>query len=213
MDVLAPYRARTVELPETLRRADVGAAAWWRLLDDGVVRSLWGDVAIAADLEETPARRSGAIAELVPARGVVGRRSAVWLHTGQCPPRRIDVLVPTRTRRADPHPLRVTAESTFAADDVIQVGSVRATTVQRTGLDICRHLPLAQALELLEPLLAAGFDPALARTQLEQLGGHRGILGAREVLRHLTDPPEPAPRAQVAAPSRAANVDEVVRRA
>ena len=136
MDVLAPYRVRPVEVPETLRRSDVGAAAWWRLLDDGVVRPLWGDVALAADLAETPERRSVAIAELVPARGVVGRGSAVWLHTGRFPPRRVDVLVATRTRRADPHPLRTTAESTFSDEDVVQVGSVRATTVQRTGLDL-----------------------------------------------------------------------------
>ena len=188
MDVLAPYRSRTVELPETFRRADVGAAAWWSLLDEGVARPLWGEVAIVTDLAETPARRSVAISELVPARGVVGRQSAVWLHTGRCPPRRIEVLVATRTRRADPHPLRTTAESTFADEDVIDVGSVRATTVQRTGLDLCRHLPLGQALRLLEPLLDVGFDPVLAHARLDRMAGHRGILRARDVLRRVTDP-------------------------
>ncbi|WP_426592075.1 hypothetical protein ACPPVS_09740 [Cellulomonas sp. McL0617] len=185
MDVLAPYRSRPLILPETLRRSDVGAAAWWRYLDDGVLRPLWGDVAIAADLEETPARRSLALAPLVPARGVVGRGSAVWLHTGLFPPRRLDVLVASRSRRADPHPLRLTAEATFGPDDVEPVGLVRATTVQRTGIDVCRQLPLGEALRLLEPLLTVGFDPELALEQLDRLAGHRGILGARDALRRL----------------------------
>ncbi|WP_028048440.1 hypothetical protein [Cellulomonas sp. URHD0024] len=200
MDLLAPYRPHTVVLPETMRRSDVGAAAWWWLHDVGVVRPLWGDVAIASDLEETAARRSRAIADLVPSRGVVGRQSAVWLHTGQFAPRRVDVLVATRSRRAEPHPLRSTAESTWGADDVVQVGSIRATTVQRTGVDICRHLPPGHALRLLEPLLEAGFDPVHARVQLEGLAGHRGILGARNILRRLTDSAgedlEPDPGAQ-----------------
>lgn len=186
MDVLAAYRVRPLVLPELVRPADVGAAGWWRMLDDGVIRPLWGDVAIAADLDETAARRAAAIAWLVPARGVVGRQSAVWLHTGEFAPRRVDVLVATRARRADPHPLRATAESTFGAHDLVEVGPVRATTVQRTGVDVCRNLPLGHALRMLQPLLAAGFDPGLAHEQLDRLGGHRGIVRARDVLRRLT---------------------------
>ena len=187
MDVLAPYRSRPVALPETLRRTDVGAAAWWGLRADGVVRPLWGEVAMAADLTETPQRRAAAIADLVPARAVVGGHSAVWLHTGRFPPRRVDVLVPARGRRADPHPLRVTAEATFGPDDVQQLGAVRATTIQRTGIDLCRHLPPEEALRLLRPLLDAGFDPAAALHRLDRLGGHRGVLRAREILRGLDD--------------------------
>ena len=187
MDVLAPYRSRPVALPETLRRTDVGAAAWWGLRADGVVRLLWGEVAMAADLTETPQRRAAAIADLVPARGVVGGHSAVWLHTGRFPPRRVDVLVPARGRRADPHPLRVTAEATFGPDDVQQLGAVRATTIQRTGIDLCRHLPPEEALHLLRPLLDTGFDSGAALRQLDRLGGHRGVLRAREVLRRLDD--------------------------
>lgn len=185
MDVLAPYRPRPVALPETVRLTDVGTATWWGLLADDVVRPLWGDVALAADLPETPARRAVAIADLVPARAVVGRQSAVWLHTGRFPPRRVDVLVPARARRADPHPLRVTAEATFEPGDVLRFGPVRATTVQRTGIDICRHVPLGPALALLEPLLGVGFDPEAAHRGLDRLAGHRGTLLAREVLRHV----------------------------
>ena len=46
MDVLASYRVRPVVLPETLTRSDVGAAAWWSLLNDGVIRPLWGEVVV-----------------------------------------------------------------------------------------------------------------------------------------------------------------------
>ena len=182
---LEPYRVHPLVLPDTVRREDLGAAAWWALLHDGVVRRLWGDVAIAADLVDTPALRAVGLASLVPARGVVGRQSAVWLHTGQFSPRRVDVLVTAGGRRADPHPLRTTAESGFGPGDIVRLGEVRATTVQRTGVDVCRNLPADEAVPMLEALRSVGFDVGTAIEQLKRLGGHRGVQRARDVLSSL----------------------------
>ena len=96
---LDEFRPVPPVLPRTLNRADVGAAAWFGLLRDGVVRIVWGEVAIAADLADTPELRAVALAPLVPARGVVGRRAAAWVHTGSFPPVRVGRLRVTTVQR------------------------------------------------------------------------------------------------------------------
>lgn len=185
--LLDDYRATTLTLPRTVRRQDVGSAAWFGLLRDGVLRVVWGDVAIAADLDDTPELRAIALAPLVPSRGVIGRRTAAWVHTGAHPPDRVDVLVRTGGRRTDPHPARVAAEAILAPDDVVRVGDLRATSVQRTGVDLARMLEPDEAVPLLHDLQAVGFDPDRAVTHLETLRGHRGIRRAHATLQLLGD--------------------------
>ena len=168
-----------------MSRDDVGPAAWFALLRDGVVRVIWGDLAIAADLSDTPELRAAALAPLVPARGVLSRRSAVWVHTGCLPPERVEVLVAAGARRADPHPGRVAAEATLAPSDVVRVGALRATSVQRTGVDVARMLPPDEAGPLVRALQGVGFDAAAALESLADLRGQRGIRQARLVLEDL----------------------------
>jgi hypothetical protein len=163
----------------------VVAAAWFGLLRDGVVRLVWGDVAIAADLADTPELRAVALASLVPARGVVGRRAAAWVHTGSFPPARVDVLVRTGGRRTDPHPGRIAAEATLPPHDVARLGTVRVTTVQRTGADLARMLPIDEAVPMLRGLREVGFDPERALRHLEELSGQRGVRQARSILQGL----------------------------
>jgi hypothetical protein len=182
---LDAYRSRPAVLPPTVHRDDVGAAAWFALLRDGVVRRVWGDLAIAADLQDTPELRAVALAPLVPARGVVGRRTAAWIHTGRFPPVRVDVLVPTGGRRTDPHPERASAEATLGPYDVVHLGALRATTVQRTGTDLARTLPPQESLPVLRALRGVGFDPQSALVQLAQLRGQRGVRLARAALLDL----------------------------
>ncbi|MEZ0449620.1 hypothetical protein [Cellulomonas sp. ICMP 17802] len=182
---LDAYRPRELVLPRTVQRAEIGAAAWFGLLRDGVVRVVWGDVAIAADLVDTPELRAHALAPLVPARGVLGRRTAAWVHTGCFPPDRVEVLVRTGGRRTDPHPARIAAEATLAGHDVVRVGGLRATSVRRTGLDVARILPRDEALPVLRALQRVGFRPHEALDQLATLAGQRGILRARATLRSL----------------------------
>jgi len=182
---LADLRRTTPVLPRTVTRDEVGAAAWFGLVRDGVVRVVWGDLAIAADLDDTPELRAVALAPLVPARGVIGRRAAAWVHTGRYPPVRVEVLVRTGARRTDPHPGRVSAEATLPPGDVVRVGTHRATSVQRTGVDIARLLPPAEAAATLHALQDVGFDVDQALDLLAGLRGQRGIRQAHSTLRDL----------------------------
>ena len=182
---LDEFRATVPSLPRTVSRGDVGAAAWFGLLRDGVVRVVWGDVAIAADLPDTPEVRAIALAALVPSRGVIGRRTAAWVHTGRYPPVRVEVLVRTGGRRTDPHPHRVAAEATLCPGDVVHVGAHRATSVQRTGIDIARMLPPVDAVPTLHALQEVGFEPACALDVLADYRGQRGVRQAQSTLRAL----------------------------
>ncbi len=182
---LAVYAPPSTVLPSLVRRADVGAATWHALVRDQVVRPLWGDVGVAADLDDTPSLRAAALADLVPRRGVVGRCSAAWVHTGGRPPSRVDVLVAARAHRADPDPRRTSAEATLAAEDVVRIGPLRVTTVQRTGTDVARWVGPAQALPVLADLCCVGFDPRRALHDLDAMPGQRGVRAARATLRAL----------------------------
>ena len=182
---LEAYRAGAPVLPRTVTRDDVGAAAWFGLLRDGVLRIVWGDVAIAADLVDTPELRALAVASLVPTRGVLGRRTAAWVHTGRYPPVRVEVLVRAGGRRTDPHPARIAAEAVLEPVDVVHVGGLRATSVQRTGIDVARMLPRREAVPVLHALQDAGLDAERAWEQLATLRGYRGIRQADATLRSL----------------------------
>lgn len=162
---LDPLLPRPEALPRAVRPEDVGAVGWQILLRDRVLAPVWGDVAVPAARPAGPALRADALRSLVPPRAVLGRAGAVWVHTDGPVPARFDVLVEQRVRRPSPHPLRVPHECPLPPDDVVRLGDVRVTTVQRTGLDLARWLPAAEAARLLERLVRhAGLDPdALVR--------------------------------------------------
>jgi len=176
-------------LPSTVRRQDVGAAAWFGLIRDGVLRPLWQDVALRSDVAETPELRAAGLAPLVPARAVVGRGSAAWVHVGGPAPTRVDLLFAPGGRRTDPHPLRTTAEAHLWPADVVQVGPVRVTAVQRTGLDVARTAPPTDVHRLLTALGARGFDAQRALDDLARLGPVRDVRRARAVLRACVPTP------------------------
>jgi len=170
-------------IPDQLHALELGAISWQTLIRDGIARHVWGAVAIPADLPETPGVRATAVRYLVPPRGVVGRATAVWVHTGGLRPGRIDVLVAPRARRPDPHPLRVPHECVLPESDVVAVGPLRVTTVERTAVDVARWSGVLDAGRLLERLVqCAGLDPSRALRLLDGLSGHRGTLAARYAL-------------------------------
>ena len=180
---LARYRPRPpVEPSVVVHRGDVPTSAWYGQLRDGALRLVWGDVAVAAGVELTPALRARAIAELVPARAVVGRCSALWVHAGAPQPDRVEVLVGRRSRRTAPHPRRVSAEADLAPQDVVRVGGIRVTSVHRTGIDLARWLPTREAVTLVTELVPLGFDPERARADLAGLRGQRHVLTAQRTL-------------------------------
>ncbi|NMR20134.1 hypothetical protein [Cellulomonas fimi] len=169
--------------PDWLHTSDVGAVPWQVLVRESVMLRVWDEVAVAADRDETPGLRAASVLPLVPRRGVVGRAAAVWVHAGGPPPARVDVLVPPRTRRPSPHPLRVPHECALADGDVVELGPVRVTTVARTAVDVARWSSRDVSARLLERLAThAGLDARGAVRLLDDLPGHRGTQAAREAL-------------------------------
>lgn len=185
---LDELRPRTPVLPTVVRRRDVGDAAFFALVRDGVLRRVWGDVAVVADLPSSPELRGAALLDEVPRGGVVGRSSAAWVHTGGAAPDRVEVLVGSGRHPVAPSAWRTSAEASLSASDVQLVGRLRVTTVHRTGTDVARFLPPVRARRLLLDLMAAGFDPSAALRALDDLRGQRGVRQARDVLRSLRMP-------------------------
>ncbi|PVU81116.1 hypothetical protein DDP54_17335 [Cellulomonas sp. WB94] len=164
------------------------------MIRDGITRLIRADLTIPADVVATPELRLASLAELVPARCVVGRQAALWVHTGAHEPLRVAVLVGPRVRRPDPHPGRTTHECELTDDDVVALGALRATAVQRTGVDLARWFPADEALRLLEPLCDAGFDAAAALRSLDTLGGYAGVRNARDTLARIASSQDLAAR-------------------
>ncbi|MDM7831265.1 hypothetical protein [Cellulomonas edaphi] len=165
-----------------VRRSEVPSSAWHGQLRDGALRLVWGGLAVASDVRVTPELRALALADLVPPRTVVGRCSAVWVHTGVREPVRLEVLVGRRARHAPPHPWRTSAEADLAPDDVVRLAGVGVTSVQRTGTDLARVLPVDEAVPLIVRLLPLGFDLDAAAGTLSALRGHRNVRTAMRAL-------------------------------
>jgi len=173
-------------VPEWFDLREIGPVLWQALLRDGITTHVWGHVAIPSDRLETPNIRAGALEPLVPRRGVVGRATAAWVHTGGPRPARIDVLVAPHARRPDPHPQRVPHECVLPADDVVVQGALRVTTVERTAVDVARWVDHIEAHRILDRLVRiAGLDPARALNRLDALAGHRGVHEAHSALARL----------------------------
>jgi hypothetical protein len=184
-NALLAYRATAVDVPSLVRRRDVSGAEWTGMLLDRARVPIWDGVAVCARHEVTPALRLAALSELVPQRGVVGRTAAAWVHAGGARPPRVDVLVPAGVRRTDPHPLRRAAEGPLPDEDVLDLGTGRVTTVQRTALDVARYAAPGDAVRLLVGLLPLGLDPYAAVATLRDLAGGRGVQQARAVFGSL----------------------------
>ncbi|HEX5334007.1 MAG TPA: hypothetical protein VFW79_15320 [Cellulomonas sp.] len=178
-------RPANPEAPDRVLPALLGPVAHQAMLRDGITLVVRGDLTIPADAAATPELRLASLAALVPARCVVGRQAALWVHTGAHEPQRVAVLVGPRVRRPDPHPGRTPHECELTDADVVSLGAGRATSVQRTGLDIARWFPADQAQELLGPLCDAGFDAASALRTIDALGGYAGVRDARATLARI----------------------------
>ncbi|WP_019137069.1 hypothetical protein [Cellulomonas massiliensis] len=186
--------------PATVRRPDVGDAAWHGLHRDGVLVPLWGDLARVVDAAETPGLRAAALAAVMPARSVLARAAAAWVHTGTGRPARAEVYVRPGARHGGPHPRRVVHESTVAPEHVVLVGGVPVTSLARTAADVARWLPDAAARSLLPALRDGGLDPDEA---VRVLDGQRGrhLVVARTRLAALRDADAGTVRPGSAAPA------------
>ncbi len=197
--------------PRIVYPPDVGGDAAFRaLVAQGYLHELWTNHAVAADVPVTAAIRAGGLAgALTPAerRCVVGRATAVWLHTGAHRPRRADLLVPPGVRIPPPDVGHVAHETRLDPDECVDLGPLRVTDVCRTAADVARWLPLSAAAPMLATLADHPlFDAGRAAAALARLHRHRGVRQAVTLLEAMA----PA-RAQLGSPTIPALRDPVMR--
>lgn len=196
-------------LPDLIEPAAVGPVTFRALQRDGVTRLVWGELTVPRDIRATPAVRAAALGSLVPRRAAVGRASAVWVHTGLHEPRRVDVLVPPRRRRPDPHPDRVTHECALPPGDLVELAQIQVTTVRRTGLDVARWCTPEHARVLLASLVDVGLDLGTLQRDVAGQSGYAGTIAAGLLVESLIDaarlrsPGPGGPQARIAGSSAA----------
>lgn len=177
-----PPRPLTLTAPALVTPDTWGPVAYRALLAEKAIVPVWGELAVPAGHHVQPADRARALRPVVPPRCVVARTSAAWVHTGGEPPARVAVLVAPRTRRPDPHPVRLVHEAPLPDADLVLLGGVRVTTLERTAADVARWCGQEQAQALLRALLAAGLDVGGALRRLDAAPGRRGVPRARALL-------------------------------
>lgn len=70
----------------------------------------------------------------------------------------------------------------FTEDDVVMIGRLRVTSLERTVVDCSMMLSYRHALVLVDQALRLGADPALMETMADGLPGRRGIRNLRMAL-------------------------------
>lgn len=148
-------------LPRTVRAREVGGpAAFAELHASGRLVQLAPDVAVLPGAPVTRTDRLVALAARIPPRTVVGRMSAVWVHTGLGDPRTLAVLYAPTSHRPPRRPDLRTHQATLTDDDVEGLGGLLVTRPLRTAVDLARHVPR----ELSVPALVRLADDGLLDT-------------------------------------------------
>lgn len=136
------------------------------LASDGLVVRVFGDVYADAGAEPTVSVRAGAVAAASAPGDLIGRDTAVWVHTGQLGPTLLHVLVPEGRRSRRFRRDCCVHESRAHGSDIIERGGLRLTTLHRSVFDVCaadtgRTADVLMALTAHLDLLA--FDDYLCR--------------------------------------------------
>ena len=134
----------------TAAEADKAGISRWLLADlvaAGQVRRLLHDAYVDALVADTVELRAQALCKVMPASGVVARRTAAWLFgiDAYAPHERdqalvVECVVPGREARVRRKGVRGW-EETLEAGDISCVHGVRVTTPTRTALDLARYAP------------------------------------------------------------------------
>lgn len=136
-----------------------------------------------ATCEDTISFRVACLALVVPGDTIVTDRSAGWLHGAQMilapgshrAVPRVTVFRPASHGRLRRQTAR-SGERTLADDEIVEFGSIRATSPLRTALDLGRFLPRAQALSALDMMLRLEqFTLHELLADIERLRGQRGV--------------------------------------
>ena len=163
---------------------------------DGVAVEVWPGLLRAVDLGVSPSDRARAVRGDVPSGAVLARRSALWVHTGAFRPAELDVVAPGR-RGSTPR-ARVHSELLGPAD-VMGLGGVAVTSLERTAVDVARWGPPDAVASWLAVLAQAGLRAEVVAETLEAASGRPGVVRARALLAAagLTPARRPPPRVSV----------------
>jgi hypothetical protein len=182
----APLRAGTTQRAEVLEA----------MRREGLLVHVVGGVYLPADVAGSALARATALAQLVPAGGVVGMVTAAWLRGAPVGPEPVDVLVP---HAAGPRPVVAGVRehrTTIPRGDVTTLAGLRLTTLARTAADLAR-CDDERALPALRWLLDGAVTEWQVLTVLRTNQRFRHNRRARAVLRGLRAERSPAGRAGV----------------
>ena len=181
-DLLRP--PPTVQAPFTPAALGASPLAWATLLRDGDIVEIRPGFAVTPGTPVTAGLRALALAHLVPTGAVVGRASAVWVHTGRGDRPRVCVLyAPGGHRPRDPARLEA-CQATVRPWEIVSVAaggdrSLPVTTLTRTAMDVATWYPDQESAELLTYLMDAGLDVDDALHRLDLVASWRGAETAR----------------------------------
>ncbi|MBM7504921.1 hypothetical protein ACFPER_15405 [Agromyces aurantiacus] len=129
------------------------------------------------DEPDLPALRAAAVASRLPPPLIVERRSAAWVHGGlPAPPAVAQFCVPHESRVAARNdPSSTVREVTITAAEVVELGRIRCTSLDRTVFDLARDTSEddAGAIAVVRALLAV--DPTSAGRVRARIGSARRL--------------------------------------
>ena len=192
-DLLRPLP--TVREPFTPAGLGASAQAWAALVRDADVVEVRPGFAVVPGSHVTAELRALALAHVVPHGVVVGRATAVWVHTGHGDRPRVCVLYPPGGHRPrDPGRLEV-CQATVRPWETVALAtgpgrSIQVTSLTRTAMDVATWCSPQESAELVTHLVAAGLDVDDALHRLDLVASWRGaerararLLAARRVAR------------------------------
>ena len=127
---------------------------------DGLLRRVYADTYVRWDIEPDPVCRALAAAAALPvrlrAKMMLGRLTAAWVYGCAPAPRRLELLISSRSRTTalPPFSPAVVHEVRLGPGDGMDVAGITVTTPLRTAADIARHSPEEESLQALLALAA-----------------------------------------------------------
>lgn len=159
----------------------VGAAAYARMLREGVIAPVLAGVALPRDIVLTPALRRHALAAMVPQHAQATALAALWAHGCAPVPEVIDLRCLTRESAPAPlpGPLRIVHVVQGRQDGAV----APVADVAQASSDALRWSPLTLAVPAVLCALDAGLVTG-AQLRASAVGGdHEGLAAVEEAVR------------------------------
>lgn len=168
--------------PFTLSDARAKGLDRWNL-HGATWRKLGPATFVSARLTDSPRLQLDAARLRLPPGTAFSGLTAAWLHGLQvepCDP--IEVIAPPAAGIAARVGMRI-RRCELRQHDVVNVQGLPATSIHRTLLDLCLHIPLVEAVVILDMALHLGLTTATALSQsVDRSAGSQGVRQLRKAL-------------------------------